>query len=66
MCIRDSKHILYVKYMVNAIPHFRAITASPNPDPVSYTHLDVYKRQTYICVCVCVCLYTHMRAHAQM
>ena len=23
--------------------------------PVSYTHLDVYKRQKYICVCVCVC-----------
>ena len=21
---------------------------------VSYTHLDVYKRQTYVCVCVCV------------
>ena len=21
---------------------------------VSYTHLDVYKRQTYVCVCMCV------------
>ena len=21
---------------------------------VSYTHLDVYKRQSYLCVCVCV------------
>ena len=24
-----------------------------DPDPVSYTHLDVYKRQVYMCVCVC-------------
>ena len=23
--------------------------------PVSYTHLDVYKRQPEGCVCVCVC-----------
>ena len=23
---------------------------------VSYTHLDVYKRQVYVCVCVCVCV----------
>ena len=22
--------------------------------PVSYTHLDVYKRQVCVCVCVCV------------
>ena len=22
---------------------------------VSYTHLDVYKRQVCVCVCVCVC-----------
>ena len=25
--------------------------------PVSYTHLDVYKRQRLHCVCVCVYLY---------
>ena len=24
--------------------------------PVSYTHLDVYKRQVCVCVCVCVCV----------
>ena len=23
--------------------------------PVSYTHLDVYKRQVCVCVCACVC-----------
>ena len=23
---------------------------------VSYTHLDVYKRQVCVCVCVCVCV----------
>ena len=23
---------------------------------VSYTHLDVYKRQVCVCVCVCVCM----------
>ena len=29
-----------------------------NVKTVSYTHLDVYKRQgaTYLCVCVCACL----------
>ena len=27
--------------------------------PVSYTHLDVYKRQLYICVIVCDCVYNH-------
>ena len=27
---------------------------------VSYTHLDVYKRQVCVCVCVCVC--EHARA----
>ena len=24
--------------------------------PVSYTHLDVYKRQVYTLVCICVCV----------
>ena len=24
--------------------------------PVSYTHLDVYKRQVYVCACVCIFL----------
>ena len=27
-----------------------------NLGPVSYTHLDVYKRQVCVCVCVCVCV----------
>ena len=28
------------------------------PTAVSYTHLDVYKRQVCVCVCVCVCVLT--------
>ena len=33
--------------------------------PVSYTHLDVYKRQAVltvcVCVCVCVCVLTYVK-----
>ena len=68
-------------YILNVIPHFRAVTASPNPDrgfgllvsldtnyaecfitpkqercrPVSYTHLDVYKRQSVKLICPLIC-----------
>ena len=33
--------------------------------PVSYTHLDVYKRQLNMCVCVCVYIDTRTRKHTR-
>ena len=35
---------------------YRAATSTSNfpVSPVSYTHLDVYKRQIHVCVCLCI------------
>ena len=34
-------------------------------DSVSYTHLDVYKRQVCVCVCVCVQQFVHRPSISQ-
>ena len=52
MCIRDSMD-----------PEHLAEGSFPKDEKsvyesVSYTHLDVYKRQ--VCVCVCVCAYVRV------
>ena len=65
MCIRDSLHLnnelkVHCKIVFEAYEHIReAQYLLPNPvfrlpglPPVSYTHLDVYKRQM-ICCLVC-------------
>ena len=55
MCIRDSKSVID-KYFTNTVSRIGGITLqdiendvdelhSAAYDPVSYTHLDVYKRQ---------------------
>ena len=35
-------------------PNNKNIVQQTTPTTVSYTHLDVYKRQVCVCVCVCV------------
>ena len=59
MCIRDRYFIVYVifavfftvgmylitKYEENAKATQIALLLAEHPEPVSYTHLDVYKRQ---------------------
>ena len=37
---------------IEEIINFNESAVMSNPGAVSYTHLDVYKRQIYICVCI--------------
>ena len=45
MCIRDSSHTIHIEVPPN--PFWASIGLSVTPLSVSYTHLDVYKRQAY-------------------
>ena len=52
MCIRDSYYIMLIPallwlFFFSIVPMFGIVMAFQdyNPGPVSYTHLDVYKRQ---------------------
>ena len=53
MCIRDSARAeigsteLYDLVDKRIVPELSHIKGVANVDPVSYTHLDVYKRQPY-------------------
>ena len=43
--------ILNIIYVFNSFPIIWTITKGDPANPVSYTHLDVYKRQVQPCVC---------------
>ena len=48
MCIRDRLNTWLTHYLYgvdNHVESLPAVLAQNNYDPVSYTHLDVYKRQ---------------------
>ena len=45
MCIRDSLRSQSPLFLLNLNPWCLLTVYSPNPISVSYTHLDVYKRQ---------------------
>ena len=38
----------------NTVHRWMKKSEEGKPVPVSYTHLDVYKRQVYVCLFVCV------------
>ena len=46
MCIRDR---IKAKALVDKYKPLFDFTVSKSSEPVSYTHLDVYKRQAYYC-----------------
>ena len=52
MCIRDSFKALQLMsfFRTMHIKRKKSITGQTITGPVSYTHLDVYKRQEYVCV----------------
>ena len=56
----DCKINIYTKLKVYIIPFNQTqrlqVFEHYAPNAVSYTHLDVYKRQVCVCVCVCVCV----------
>ena len=63
MCIRDrvnySKEMLQL-YFQNEDPDFDLLFDSPEDGPVSYTHLDVYKRQISHFSFVCQVLFSKL------
>ena len=50
MCIRDRGRIEAIAEQLSSLKEVRYVALSTgNYDPVSYTHLDVYKRQARGC-----------------
>ena len=43
-----------IKYRVGKVKYELLLYSEYSVHAVSYTHLDVYKRQLSLCVCVCV------------